>query len=251
MIIITAAGVTTRFATYHVAALATLLAAVFLVSPCFAVVTHQYRLDGSFADDLGGPVLVPAGGTLGPTSYSFGLNQGLSLSNALSGPGNYSIETIFNFSDVLSFRKILDFKDRTSDSGLYDLNTAVQLIPIASAGPLGAFAPNVDIRLILTRDGSTGQVVGYINGVQQFSVIDNSSITDFSAANNIIHFFMDDGATEASAGVVDLIRIYDVPMSAAEAAALGGPVPEPSSIVMSLFAAAGLIAVAVRRRRAA
>ena len=62
---------------------------------------------------------------------------------------------------------------------------------------------------------------------------------------------MDDGATEASAGVVDLIRIYDAPMSAAEAAALGGPVPEPSSIVMSLFAAAGLIAVAVRRRRAA
>src|SRR4029079_3398888 len=126
--------------------------------------------------------LVPAGGTLGPTSYSFGLNQRLSLSNALSDSGNYSIETIFNFSDVLSFRKILDFKDRTSDSGLYDLNTSVQLIPIASAGPAGAFAPNVDIRLILTRDGGTGQAVGYINGVQQFTVIDSSSVAVFSAA---------------------------------------------------------------------
>jgi hypothetical protein len=238
---------TTRFSTYHAAALATLLAAVFLASPCYAALVHQYQLDGSFSDDLGGPSLVPAGGTLGPTSYSFGPNQGLSLSNALSDPGNYSIETIFNFSDVLSFRKIIDFKDRTSDSGLYDLNTSVQLVPIAGAGPANAFVPNVDVSLILTRDGGTGQVVGYINGVQHFSVIDNSSISDFSAANNIIHFFMDDGGTEASAGVVDLIRIYDAPLSASEAAALGGSIPEPAALPTAVIGAAILL---LRRPRA-
>lgn len=29
-----------------------------------ATVTHIYELDGSYADDLGGPALGPAGGTL-------------------------------------------------------------------------------------------------------------------------------------------------------------------------------------------
>src|SRR4051812_2009214 len=70
--------------------------------------THQYRLDGSYADDLGGPSLVPNGGTLGATRYTFGADQGLSLSNALTNNADYSIELVFQFQDLSSYRRILD-----------------------------------------------------------------------------------------------------------------------------------------------
>jgi hypothetical protein len=85
--------------------------------------TFTYELNGSYAESNGGPSLVPLGGTLGPTGYTFGVNTGLSL----SGTGifdAYSIDIRFFFYDVSasinSFQKILDFKNRTSDSGLYD-----------------------------------------------------------------------------------------------------------------------------------
>ena len=51
-----------------------------------ATVTHIYDLNGSFADGLGGPAMVGAGGSLGPTGYSFASNpgQGPNLSNAIN-----------------------------------------------------------------------------------------------------------------------------------------------------------------------
>ena len=42
-----------------------------------AILVRDYELNGSFADALGGPVINPDGGTLNPTNYSFGPNQGL------------------------------------------------------------------------------------------------------------------------------------------------------------------------------
>ncbi len=41
-----------------------------------ATVTHIYDLNGSFADELGGPAMVGAGGSLGPAGYSFAPSQG-------------------------------------------------------------------------------------------------------------------------------------------------------------------------------
>ncbi len=47
---------------------------------------HTYDLNGSLADALGGPALVANGGTLNATNYSFGPNQGLTLTGALAEP---------------------------------------------------------------------------------------------------------------------------------------------------------------------
>src|SRR4029079_211665 len=41
-----------------------------------ATLIHEYDLNNSFADNRGGPALVPNGGTLNATNYSFGPNQG-------------------------------------------------------------------------------------------------------------------------------------------------------------------------------
>ena len=47
--------------------------------------TLTYSLNGSYAEDShSGPPLVPYGGTLSPTGYSFGVNEGLSLSGVLA-----------------------------------------------------------------------------------------------------------------------------------------------------------------------
>jgi hypothetical protein len=83
--------------------------------------TFSYELNGSLADS-GGPSLISRGGMLGSTGYAFGVSEGFSL------PGTrafdvYSIDIRFYFDDVNAsfntWQKILDFNNRTSDSGLY------------------------------------------------------------------------------------------------------------------------------------
>ena len=76
-----------------------------------AVPTHQYRLDGTYTDDYGGPSLVATGGTLDSTKYTFGGNQGLSLTADLAKGSVYTIELQFKFDDVNGLRKIIEFKN--------------------------------------------------------------------------------------------------------------------------------------------
>jgi hypothetical protein len=61
---------------------------------------------------------------------------------------------------------IVEFKNRQSDQGFYNFNTALQFYNEVT-GPTGAFAPFVDVHVVLTRDGTTGQFVGYVNGVRE------------------------------------------------------------------------------------
>ena len=217
------------------------------VSQSSGALTHEYSLDGTFADSLGGPSLLPNGGVLNPTDYSFDPNQGLTLSNALTNPAEYSILLDFSFSILNGYRRILDFKNRASDTGLYNLATAVNFYNVASGGAV--FAPDTPARLVITRDAATGLVTAYVNGLTQISFIDGSNLAVFDAGNAIMHFFIDDLAApnEASAGRVSEIAIYDTALPAADVAVLGGPiVPEPGSGLLCL---SGLATCLGARRR--
>lgn len=218
---------------------------------------HDYQLNGSLTDSLGGPSLVnifdaspPGGatGTLGPTGYAFGPNQGLSLSGAITA-GEYSIVTSFNSQLLTTFGKIIDFKGRTSDFGVYTYTDKITFYP----GPLGqtTLVQNQDVQFALTRDGS-GAVNIYLDGVQQvnLSFTDTLGSAVFSGPDNIVNFFVDDANPgEAPTGFVDYIRIYDGALTGSEVAALSGisSVPEPSSL--GLLTVAVGIAGWLRKRR--
>lgn len=197
---------------------------VLLLSPgraAQAALIHDYELNGTFADSLGGPPMVSGGGTLGATGYTFAAGQGPNLSNAIPA-SNYSIEVGVALDDTSGYRKLIDFKNLTDDNGLYNLDTSLDFFRDPEIiGPAGAFANGVQVTVLLTRNGATGEVIGYVNGVQQFSFIDSAGDATFTAANNIIQFLIDDtqtGGREASGGFLDFVRIYDAPIGAKAAA---------------------------------
>src|SRR3954452_23454093 len=111
---------TTLFKTIRVAAL---IAAA--MPACASTLLHDYTLQNSLADNLGGPSLVSGGGVLSAAGYAFTASHGLSLSSGLTNTGDYSIALNFEFSNLSGYRKILDFDNRQLDYGLYTLNTAL------------------------------------------------------------------------------------------------------------------------------
>ena len=220
------------------------------VSHSSGALVHDYEIYDSLADSLGGPSLIPNGGTLNAADYSFGPSQGLTLSNALPNPAEYSILIDFSFSSLGGYRRIIDFKNLTSDTGLYNLNSALNFYPVITGPP--AFVPDTEVRLVLTRDAVTGVVTGYINGILQISFADGGNLAVFDAGNAIMHFFIDDFSVggEASGGRVSEIAIYDSPLTPAEVVVLGGPgpiVPEPGSGLLCLSALAACLGGRLRR----
>ena len=218
----------------------------------FGVLIHNYELDSSFADSLGGPSLVANGGTINATDYSFGPNQGLTLSNAFPNPANYSILVDFSLSTLSGYRRLVDFKNGTSDNGLYNLNSALNFYPITTGAAV--FAPDVPVRLILTRNSATDLFTGYINGSQQISFTDGGHLSVFDASNVIMKLFIDDNlvGNEASAGRVSKIAIYDSPLTPTQVLALASPpppaVPEPGSALFGLATLAICLGKRSRRR---
>jgi len=217
-----------------------------------ATLTDDYILTNSLNDTLAGPALVADGGTQNSSGYSFGPNQGLNLSSVLSDAGNYSIVMDFSFSTLNGYRKILDFKDRSSDNGLYNLTQHLNFYPVIT-GPDASFSPDVLVRVVLTRDSSTMTTAGYVNGTPELAFTDSLALAVFSAPNDLIRFFEDDFVTsqnEASGGLATRIQIYQGALTAAEVAALGGPsgssVPEPTLFVLT---GAGLLGIAFVRKR--
>jgi hypothetical protein len=184
-----------------------------------------YDLNGSLAESNGGPSLLSYGGTLDATGYNFGMNQGLSLSG--TGISDvYSIEIRFYFDSVNAsfngYQRVLDFKDRTSDSGFYSLHGRAESFASGATAPFlsgggspgqvffnGAFA---DLRL--QRDES-GFFSVYVNGTFAYSFLDSTAAAVFSGPDNIMYFFMDDfrsltnfpNSPEAGTGFIDYIRI--------------------------------------------
>jgi hypothetical protein len=219
--------------------------------------THIYELNGSYADTLGGPAMAPQGGTLGPTGYNFGLGQGPSLGNAASviNSSVYSLEMYFEIDQVSSYRSLISFDNRTTDSGLYNNNANLTLYRggNVAVSPTPVFAPNVMTHLLVTRDGSNN-FTAYVNGVQQFTYADTQGVTTFSGPNNIIWLLRDNSGENAS-GFLDFVRIYDTPLTQAQIAERyqtvvpGGATAAPEPGTLALLGMGMLVGGVVARRK--
>lgn len=190
---------------YRVVAIQLCAAAFLSIVFTAQAASFLYDLNGSLAEASGAPSLVAQGGTLGVTGYNFGPNTGLSL----SGTGafdEYSIEIRFQFDSVNAssngYQRILDFKNRAFDEGVYSRNgTAVYWVGCCS-GPGGTggssagqvFTSGQTVDLLMTRSAS-GLFSLSVDGNLAFSFLDTTGLATFSGPNNIMYFFMDDFET--------------------------------------------------------
>src|SRR5260221_5495477 len=99
---------------------AALIAALFVVPFQGAgAQTHAYQLFGTYADQYGGPSLVPHGGTLTSTRYAFGANQALTLSNVFTPSMSYTLLLPSSLVDVDGWRKMVELADLPSGIGVF------------------------------------------------------------------------------------------------------------------------------------
>ena len=207
-----------------------------VASPAATVadIIHSYEFSGNLSDSVGGVTLTPNGGTITASEYQFLANQGLALQSPRALK-SYTLAMRFRFNAVSGFRKAVDFKKLTSDNGLYVSTARLELFGVSGAGPGGAFAANVFSVVALTRNDSTKKVIGYVNGVKQWEFTDNGEVAvpDITSGVSTFQFFKDDGlGSEASAGAVDWLKVYDAPLSMAEIAGLSASVPEPGTVML-------------------
>lgn len=226
---------------------------------------HIYEFSGTLADAQGGPSMVAGLGASFTGSGAsggmrFAANQGPLVSNAFANPGLYSIEMFFSLDDVSNYRRLVDFKNGSGDSGLY-LNEGRPNFYGPSGTVATTYAADQMVHFVLTRDASE-VVRGYGQGVELFSFNDTSASEYgvFTGPGNIARFFRDNG-TEASSGFVDFIRLYDRALTGSEVATLyggGAPirqfavpvsaVPEPGTWA-SLILGFGMVGSVIRRRK--
>lgn len=185
---------------------------------------------------------------------TFPKGNGLSLSSGgVISPDSYSIAVLLRFQETSGFRKIIDFKGASSDSGLYNLSGQLSFFPVVTgASTPPPFEPNKYVQVVLTRDAATKEVIGYVDGAQQLQFTDTNDLGVVGPAATV-RFFKDDDAVpnEDSAGAVARIRVYDGPLSSSEVSALDRPrtladLPPPTlGEEINVQAASGVVRVAL------
>ncbi|MBI4456920.1 MAG: hypothetical protein HY644_13625 [Acidobacteria bacterium] len=154
------------------------------------------------------------------TVLRFAANDGLALAptTGVISPDTYTIVVLFSFTDISGYRKILDFNNGTADRGLFIRDGELVLYPVGS-GTGAPVAAGTFVQVVLTR-GSDKRVVGYVNGVKQFTASDAEEDARISDQVTLIFFRNKPDSSGASAGSVARIRLYDGPISEEEVARL-------------------------------
>jgi hypothetical protein len=179
----------------------------------FAQPTHAYELNNSFADTYGGNAMVPNGGMLTSSSYVLNSGQGPNVSNVIN-PNNYSIVMRFTpmiFTYANNVRKILDFKNKTSDDGLYLSGGYLFFSPSFESEEAVVYT-NFPATVALTRNGVTKQVTIYCDGIERISFFDDGDMATFTGPGNIIRAFLDDETNDYNSEgpfTLDYFRIYN------------------------------------------
>jgi hypothetical protein len=222
-----------------------------LIAARAALLVHQYKFDGDLHDSIGSLDLVNNGGTVNWGYLSFEPNQGPTLNAETGLAGNYSIGMQFELAEVSSYRKLIDFKNRAAEEGLYV--QVSQLKFFGATDRAGVIPANYLVTVICTRDGSACNVYQGQSSTAVLSFTDSLNLAVATTAGGaaVFNFFRDDTYTqgEASAGKLYEMRIWSGALAPAEIPSAFAPVPEPEEC--ALLAAFGLLASAICARRRA
>lgn len=185
----------------------------------------------------------------------------------LASPANYSVVLLADFtisaSDPVA-TKVFDFKNLSTDDGLYINGTTGELdfnqvsnqpggIPLLTTGVAPPITTGTYTQIVLTRDSSTNLVSVYENGALDFSFTDTDGLAVLgdtptaTTPNADLTVFKDDGTglgstitQESSVGDIARLRLYDGALTPQQVAALDTvAIPEPASLsLMFLFVVA-------------
>jgi len=239
-----------------------------------AALTADYQFQSTLASSVpGAPALVDVG--VDPNTYivdsvdgvnrvvlHFVQDSGVALSptTGVTNGSTYTIVILAKLDSEQGFNRYVAF-DPTADEGLYVTNDsitntgALTFFDLAT-GPGKPIVNDTYRQIALTRSAG-GTLVGYVDGVQQFSVADPGGAGVVSAAKTL-RFFIDDNGEAAEDGEVARIRVYDTALSPSEIAELDRLPPVfipqvPALSPMAMLALAALLslaaAIALRRRR--
>lgn len=218
-----------------ISATAVAIAVAFTTAPAAgaqSVVT--YRLDGGFAaEDAGFPALdtIGAGGFVADTlvelegfartSYRFERGSGIAFDNGEAGDflgESYTIELYFRFDDLASWRRIIDYKDRQTDDGLYAKDGRINFYNVTTS-PEAPLATREYAHVIVTRDAAEDDRYAiYVDGELATAFADDGERGLLSERSDSVVLFRDDlvVSNEESAGNVSLIRFYDYALDSVE-----------------------------------
>ena len=190
-----------------------------------SVINPTYSWDTNFVSSINSsPILDPVD-TLGNDTndtvfdqagksvYRFASNSGLLLNDPNIPINNYSIELVFTFDATTGYRKIIDFSDRVSDTGLYVLDNSLRFYSETAA--VGTLASGYN-HIVFSRASNNTTII-YLNGSEVLSFNDTNGLADLSP-NGDLYLFVDDTETggEHSAGNVSLIGLYNSVLTADE-----------------------------------
>jgi hypothetical protein len=194
------------------------------------VLVADYQFQGNLNSTVpGAPALALLGNSrftndvvdgLARTAVYFPAGDGLALSNAESLLSiEYSVVVLFRFDTNGGWHRLMDFKNRTTDGGLYRFYDNLSFINLG-AGAGGSVKPNSYVQATLTRSFA-GEVNGYINGNREMTFNDAGGDAILSG-EQVLSFFRDDllYPNESAAGAVARIRIYSVELSPGQVAEL-------------------------------
>jgi len=168
-------------------------------------------LTGTCADSFASDLLPDY--TLTRPVYRFGHQCGLNFNDAtlnFLASGSYTIEMYMSLDTVLSYRKLIDFSNLSSDGGLYLLDSSLDFFSsFNTSNPL--FPDNKYVFTVISRNGATQQVKFYAKDVYLGSFTDLGGDAYYNA-DKLIRFFQDDSTTsnnEVSGGKIAYLAIYN------------------------------------------
>ncbi|MCS7077291.1 MAG: OmpA family protein [Bacteroidia bacterium] len=202
---------------------------------------YEYRFEGNFNPENGkGPTLKPIGkGTFEIENisgcgkkgvYYFEENAGFTFENKGFITSEHTIELYFKFNNLKSWKRIVDYKNRQSDTGPYAFDNQIEFYKVAISKNF-PFRENTYAHVVLVREANENYSL-YVDGLLRTAFKDINELALLSR-EDVLHFFRDDlqVPNECSSGAIAFLRIYNFAITPEQIAENSKKMPCPNTLI--------------------